>query len=154
MLHALLNNAFQFHKGTIKTLPKARICGVVRYFNSIKVRLKPSLQFYLYTLLYFNSIKVRLKLKLLPVLTLLLVNFNSIKVRLKLLFVHLVFTVFLFQFHKGTIKTCKILLYIITAIAFQFHKGTIKTRYVATGKLLNALFQFHKGTIKTCALRR
>ena len=75
-----------------------------------------------------------------------------------------------FQFHKGTIKTVflvmflKVLLdfnsikvrlkpndepYKAYFIGFQFHKGTIKT--VGNRQILNGVcvFQFHKGTIKT-----
>ena len=33
----------------------------------------------------------------------------------------------LFQFHKGTIKTCMIIVAIFVKFLFQFHKGTIKT---------------------------
>ena len=54
--------AFQFHKGTIKTLCVLVLCRAQRYFNSIKVRLKPTLAMQPYIILvYFNSIKVRLK---------------------------------------------------------------------------------------------
>ncbi len=77
----------------------------------------------------------------------------------------------LFQFHKGTIKTCRFRASFRRLQQFQFHKGTIKTYYDSTttynninfnsikvrlkhqlifDKQLIKLFQFHKGTIKTC----
>ena len=37
----------------------------------------------------------------------------------------------LFQFHKGTIKTCMIIVAIFVKFLFQFHKGTIKTGLVS-----------------------
>ena len=75
----------------------------------------------------------------------------------------------IFQFHKGTIKTCgryrnehnqadfnSIKVRLKHAVnagsnavrAFQFHKGTIKT-CIILGIRLIPKFQFHKGTIKT-----
>ena len=54
--------------------------------------------------LYFNSIKVRLKLAGIEPLQE-LVNFNSIKVRLKHVIQPITLPAYLFQFHKGTIKT-------------------------------------------------
>ena len=55
-------------------------------------------------------------------------NFNSIKVRLELV----VFTInqnvcFVFQFHKGTIRTIRKSSTTKTELIFQFHKGTIRT---------------------------
>ena len=75
---------FQFHKGTIKT---------PEYFQLGE-------QFD-----YFNSIKVRLKLRKKNFLEAALIDFNSIKVRLKLNQLANLDMPFLFQFHKGTIKT-------------------------------------------------
>ena len=76
----------------------------------------------------------------------------------------------MFQFHKGTIKTHKLVNYFLFSTLFQFHKGTIKTlRLFRNNPLIirfNSIkvrlkprterdglpastFQFHKGTIKT-----
>ena len=57
-----------------------------------------------------------------------------------------------FQFHKGTIKTCKILLYIITAVAFQFHKGTIKTVFLR--QLMLHLHYFNSIKVRLKHIRR
>ena len=55
---------FQFHKGTIRTLPLYAVGKTVRDFNSIKVRLEHFNQHGNNTpLVNFNSIKVRLELK-------------------------------------------------------------------------------------------
>ena len=83
-LQKSLTNAFQFHKGTIKTLLTNLLINFVFYFNSIKVQLKPQLVLCdNHQQLYFNSIKVQLKRVALP-----LTRMTS-----------------RFQFHKGTIKT-------------------------------------------------
>ena len=37
---------------------------------------------------------------------------------------------YLFQFHKGTIKTCNLDPATLALAGFQFHKGTIKTRNI------------------------
>ena len=58
-------------------------------------------------------------------------------------------TLSLFQFHKGTIKTCWREEEFSWVFIFQFHKGTIKTKTDFNPQELAALFQFHKGTIKT-----
>ena len=55
--------------------------------------------------------------------------FNSIKVRLELIY----------------------LLGLIGSYLFQFHKGTIRTFYGTPEKVSKKLFQFHKGTIRTSA---
>ena len=53
---------FQFHKGTIKTLPLLGLHPILINFNSIKVRLKRSTQNIVAAAnSHFNSIKVRLK---------------------------------------------------------------------------------------------
>ena len=99
----------------------------MRYFNSIKVRLKPNplryylkpdkFQFhkgtiktgYLYTLAksdkHFNSIKVRLKHFAISNSKSFNIYFNSIKVRLKPNATIATVNENTFQFHKGTIKT-------------------------------------------------
>ena len=56
-------------------------------------------------------------------------NFNSIKVRLKQRFETFWIFDWLFQFHKGTIKTSDPYLIMYKLLLFQFHKGTIKTGY-------------------------
>ena len=53
--------------------------------------------------------------------------FNSIKVRLKPCRVKKRCSVLLFQFHKGTIKTNRLVETSKRMRVFQFHKGTIKT---------------------------
>ena len=103
-----MRNAFQFHKGTIKTRQPSEVRASPRDFNSIKVRLKlDTLGRMLTCYDHFNSIKVRLNppdrreggLQLAPL------NFNSIKVRLKHDWKKWSDAVNAFQFHKGTIKT-------------------------------------------------
>ena len=54
-----------------------------------------------------------------------------------------------FQFHKGTIRTIRILDVIVTLNIFQFHKGTIRTISSASSPKSRQKFQFHKGTIRT-----
>ena len=81
--------------------------STVDYFNSIKVRLKPTAELRkCYNEYNFNSIKVRLKLET--------TRPNSLSE--------------IFQFHKGTIKTKKSRRSIAVTKLFQFHKGTIKTQ--------------------------
>ena len=55
--------------------------------------------------LYFNSIKVRLEPILINTDYILLLNFNSIKVRLELLKLICYKLTWIFQFHKGAIRT-------------------------------------------------
>ena len=76
---------------------------------------------------YFNSIKVRLKLTYPTNGQYQNTNFNSIKVRLKPAAGLSAAGSALFQFHKGTIKTLKLLEGMRSEFIFQFHKGTIKT---------------------------
>ena len=97
-------------------------------------------------------------------------HFNSIKVRLKHIYARRTEEYYLFQFHKGTIKTRIFRITEHRQYQFQFHKGTIKTftddficgsdcdfnsikvRLKPNGNALtteNPKFQFHKGTIKT-----
>ena len=53
---------FQFHKGTIRTIPYMPDGVFFRNFNSIKVRLElPDLLLIYLVVSYFNSIKVRLE---------------------------------------------------------------------------------------------
>mgnify|MGYP004682488775 CR=1 FL=1 len=59
----MLTTTFQFHKGTIKAEGGDVASTSVRYFNSIKVQLKPERKYKQdYTAFDFNSIKVQLKL--------------------------------------------------------------------------------------------
>ena len=76
---------------------------------------------------HFNSIKVRLELYLPSDNSLHNLNFNSIKVRLELYMYVRVRTLYIFQFHKGTIRTCEPVKNFIASLSFQFHKGTIRT---------------------------
>ena len=76
---------------------------------------------------YFNSIKVRLKLTYPTNGQYQNTNFNSIKVRLKPAAGLSAAGSALFQFHKGTIKTCCFARTKAAVFKFQFHKGTIKT---------------------------
>ena len=98
---------------------------------------------------YFNSIKVRLKLSAFYMRICTYYHFNSIKVRLKRLLWSSFPQWFVFQFHKGTIKTRKTGHHPHHYDAFQFHKGTIKTAMFVKSDYQPAPFQFHKGTIKT-----
>ena len=79
-----------------------------------------------------------------------LTHFNSIKVRLKQVGLARYLLAILFQFHKGTIKTCRTVDAIADARKFQFHTGTIRTVRAYLLMRHDFLFQFHKGTIKTC----
>ena len=54
-----------------------------------------------------------------------------------------------FQFHKGTIRTLKLVNFCNFFIKFQFHKGTIRTKLGRRQAGLSTAFQFHKGTIRT-----
>ena len=119
------------------------------YFNSIKVRLKPSClaETLMFDLFQFHKGTIK----------------TTATERRK-------FPTRRFQFHKGTIKTyCKMKkkvteLYFnsinvrlkqfnkreaISCFIFQFHKGTIKTMNRVLAHNYLTLFQFHKGTIKT-----
>ena len=100
-------------------------------------------------------------------------NFNSIKVQLELEYLCTTFCFFVFQFHKGTIRTPFLAVFSRFLITFQFHKGTIRTCVLFVSFCLcchfNSIkvqlepsrvrieisffpaFQFHKGTIRTAA---
>ena len=98
---------------------------------------------------YFNSIKVRLKLNSMHYDSEAKRNFNSIKVRLKPFFNSYPDSFEVFQFHKGTIKTgsfrkeiSQVLLY------FNSIKVRLK-QFPKRDKSGVTIFQFHKGTIKT-----
>ena len=98
-------------------------------------------------------------------------HFNSIKVRLEQAFwFYRDAVAFLFQFHKGTIRTFKSVCFIkmfsdfnsikvrLERVSertkrplawFQFHKGTIRTWSGYSLIMCRSIFQFHKGTIRT-----
>ena len=100
-----------------------------------------------------------------------LIDFNSIKVQLEPVTKRYVESHLRFQFHKGTIRTVRLIDRFFVPRLFQFHKGTIRTSapifYVRCGSNFNSIkvqlehlthrhmftaqvFQFHKGTIRTC----
>ena len=54
-------------------------------------------------------------------------SFNSIKVRLEPRLAVSPNWRYLFQFHKGTIRTFVMLRSVLVLLVFQFHKGTIRT---------------------------
>ena len=98
----------------------------------------------------FNSIKVRLELMISvsPLLT--LRGFNSIKVRLEReRNKEKEINDYLFQFHKGTIRTSGSGAEADGYMRFQFHKGTIRTSISQFDSSSTTEFQFHKGTIRT-----
>ena len=75
---------FQFHYGTIKSLPHPRSPNNSSYFNSTMVRLKARLEYLLpFANRYFNSTMVRLKATEPKQVLHPEYNFNSTMVRLK-----------------------------------------------------------------------
>ena len=60
---------------------------------------------FFFTFPYFNSIKVQLELISYIIVKFSILHFNSIKVQLELYFLSLCLLSYLFQFHKGTIRT-------------------------------------------------
>ena len=76
-------------------------------------------------------------------------NFNSIKVQLKLVLMIKAFVISLFQFHKGTIKTCIGKDTEARFCDFNSIKVQLKPLMLLSALYLVTLFQFHKGTIKT-----
>ena len=111
--------AFQFHKGTIKPLKRFEKTLNIINFNSIKVRLNLCSR--------AHSVGVNR-------------HFNSIKVRLNQLYLVVVQILFVFQFHKGTIKPANTFSKISTSSKFQFHKGTIKPPLTWCGEVLPRYF--------------
>ena len=97
----------------------------------------------------FNSIKVRLKHSDTIYIALFVLYFNSIKVRLKPGVAAPLGFATIFQFHKGTIKTCARHTF---ATMMLTHFNSIKVRLKPLSlaeKGRSSSFQFHKGTIKT-----
>ena len=86
---------------------KKLITGFIIYFNSIKVRLKRTIEGLITTLtITFQFHKGTIKTTFSSNLRSRILYFNSIKVRLKLReFTFSVEHSIIFQFHKGTIKT-------------------------------------------------
>ena len=74
---------FQFHKGTIKTMQQPLKKFMLRYFNSIKVRLKLLGSKKKLSSRKFQFHKGTIKTQAREVVCRVLFNFNSIKVRLK-----------------------------------------------------------------------
>ena len=98
---------FQFHKGAIRTTYSDPCFSSFAHFNSIKVRLEHTFNFFSPKLnSYFNSIKVRLERSDLAA-----DNLSESQ----------------FQFHKGAIRTIKAHFGVTPADKFQFHKGAIRT---------------------------
>ena len=56
---------------------------------------------------------------------------------------------FMFQFHNGTINTCRFKVFHLIFIVFQFHNGTINTLTQLAEIFSCYKFQFHNGTINT-----
>ena len=105
---------FQFHYGTIKSLPHPRSPKNSSYFNSTMVRLKARLEYLLpFANRYFNSTMVRLKVIILIVV---------------------IIPCFVFQFHYGTIKSVLADLSGNGHDIFQFHYGTIKRISLTTSR--------------------
>ena len=105
----LNQHIFQFHKGTIKTLKNFIFLSSKNYFNSIKVRLKQySVLITFFLIFYFNSIKVRLKQP------------ASLSRCI----------CWIFQFHKGTIKTIKRYRKLVILLNFNSIKVRLKHRGV------------------------
>ena len=100
----------------------------VRDFNSIKVRLEPDQKRKGYA---YNR------------------NFNSIKVRLERLQNSTTLSKYLFQFHKGAIRTNTTTQRLKLYPPFQFHKGAIRTSHFIQELGMRKVFQFHKGAIRT-----
>ena len=123
-----MNFAFQFHKGTIKTINRVLERTLHLSFNSIKVRLKQVIYENTRIVFEFQFHKGTIKTLVYCLVLVILSRFNSIKVRLKLSYEYYS------SFDKNT---------------FQFHKGTIKTDPDFASQVLAHLFQFHKGTSKT-----
>ena len=123
------------------------------YFNSIKVRLEPAMSVKKALRKdHFNSIKVRLELDFAPTDNIIVSNFNSIKVRLEHLLRSLSNTSFLFQFHKGTIRTHEREAKYNKFANFNSIKVRLELKCYQQ-VCFCTLFQFHKGTIRTAATR-
>ena len=102
----LLQDKFQFHKGTIRTEQDGCMLQHLTAFQFHKGTIRTlHLLHLLLVFLHFNSIKVRLEPTTLP----------KVEGRNE------------FQFHKGTIRTSHKFNRYMPFVEFQFHKGTIRT---------------------------
>ena len=77
-----------------------------------------------------------------------MMDFNSIKVQLKRGCVNHEETHAVFQFHKGTIKTGRMVVQTSKLPNFNSIKVQLKPKTPVNNSAISA-FQFHKGTIKT-----
>ena len=119
---------FQFHKGAIRTLRCGPLRSSIRDFNSIKVRLE---LLWASSICFFSS------------------YFNSIKVRLEQWKPwRRIFILYIFQFHKGAIRTK----WHLPRCHQLGNFNSIKVRLEPLNQLqmlIDILFQFHKGAIRT-----
>ena len=95
---------FQFHKGAIRTISASKEAKAAAD--------------------HFNSIKVRLELEFFTLCALFIIHFNSIKVRLEPFLGYRSRLSFLFQFHKGAIRTHRT----FAPLSFYLHFNSIKVR--------------------------
>ena len=125
------------------------MCALNFNFNSIKVRLKRSVNGEAFFFSQFQFHKGTIKTSAVFSLALACSYFNSIKVRLKLVVAAISGVVLGFQFHKGTIKTFRSWCASMLPGDFNSIKVRLKRKGNDPHGLLFPLFQFHKGTIKT-----
>ena len=144
--------AFQFHKGTIRTLLQLFEVVVVVYFNSIKVQLEPGrIIANDGKTINFNSIKVQLEQSNKEAIASCNSYFNSIKVQLEQQFVSYFSAKSVFQFHKGTIRTFLFPSMWFTCIHFNSIKVQLELKFAQKQIHRPGKFQFHKGTIRTAS---
>ena len=119
---------FQFHKGSIRTAITILLNRKNRCFNSIKVQLEPAkMNWFTFDIACFNSIKVQLELPSDKILE----------------------GVFLFQFHKGAIRTSSTVLSFWGLLA-SFNSIKVQLElYRDIDDHSGLAFQFHKGSIRT-----
>ena len=65
---------------------------------------------------------------------------------------HVIVTLYKFQFHKGTIRTCVQPRYVLSFVCFNSIKVRLEPVSLSMVVILQVLFQFHKGTIRTLKL--
>ena len=103
--------SFQFHKGTIRTVYLGLFGEKHFHFNSIKVQLERiATCWWVPSRVNFNSIKVQLERIKHCFGAEVYSYFNSIKVQLEHAIHSKPLCVLSFQFHKGTIRTCRLIL--------------------------------------------
>ena len=98
---------------------------------------------------HFNSIKVQLEQKVQSDCLCLQRNFNSIKVQLEQTLLTSDDNLFVFQFHKGTIRTCGSSVMSRLQSYFNSIKVQLELPALIGSSACKFLFQFHKGTIRT-----